>query len=498
MSKPNNIQAKSLLSRTRGDKVIWAIVVLLALVSMLAVYSSTGLLAYKYNRGNTEVYLFKQVMFTIVGLAVIYFSHRVNYTLYSRVARILFIVSIPLLIYTFFFGIKLNEGSRWIRLPIINLTFQTSDLAKLALFMFLSRLLSKKQEVIKDLKKGYIPTIMPVAIICMLIAPANLSTALLVGATSMLLLFIGRASIKHLLMTIGVAAIPVVLLVMLAVSFYDRKEQKCAELPFFLQKGRIPTWISRVQNFMYDSKDVDKDENYQINQSKIAIAKGGLLGLGPGNSETRNFLPHPYSDFIFAIIIEEYGIAGGCFLAFVYLIFLFRSIRIFRKCPYAFGAFLALGLSFTLVIQALINMAVTVNLFPVTGVTLPLVSMGGSSFLFSCLAIGIILSVARNVEQLEAPAKVADDTEEGNEEAEEEAAEAEEDEAAAQIRRAAARVKRAKAKEAAQEKLAMAALSGNKLNEVTTDDKEKPAGKKGKQVKAGSNGSKNLSKIDVA
>jgi cell division protein FtsW len=397
-------RAGGLLSKTRGDKVIWAIVIVLALVSMLAVYSSTGLLAYKYNRGNTEVYLFKQVMFTTVGLAIIYFSHRVNYTLYSRVARILFMLSIPLLIYTLFFGLKLNEGSRWIRLPIINLTFQTSDLAKLALFMFLSRLLSKKQEVIKDFKKGFIPVIMPVAIICVLIAPANLSTALLVAATSMLLLFIGRASTKHLMLTVGIAAIPVAILVMIAVAFYDKKEEKCAELPFFLQAGRIPTWVSRVQNFIFDSKQVDKDENYQINQSKIAIAKGGLLGLGPGNSQTRNFLPHPYSDFIFAIIIEEYGLVGGGFILFVYLLFLFRSIRIFKKCPYAFGAFLALGLSFTLVIQALINMAVTVNLFPVTGVTLPLVSMGGSSFLFTCLAIGIILSVARNVEQLEAPA----------------------------------------------------------------------------------------------
>ena len=163
----------------------------------------------------------------------------------------------------------------------------------------------------------------------------------------------------------------------------------------------MPTWIKRVQNFMYASKDVDQDDNYQINQAKIAIAKGGLVGLGPGNSEQRNFLPHPYSDFIYAIIIEEYGLVGGAFIIFVYLVFLFRSIKLFRKCPYAFGAFLALGLSFTLVIQALANMAVNVNLFPVTGVTLPLVSMGGSSFLFTCVAIGIILSVARNVEQLE-------------------------------------------------------------------------------------------------
>jgi cell division protein FtsW len=293
--------------------------------------------------------------------------------------------------------------------------------------MYLSRLLSKKQEVIKDFKKGFIPVIIPVGIICVLIAPANLSTALLVGATSMLLLFIGRVSTKHLLMTIGVALIPVAFLVMLAVGFYDKKEEKCAELPFFLHIARVPTWISRVQNFIYDSKQVDKDENYQINQSKIAIAKGGVLGLGPGNSQTRNFLPHPYSDFIFAIIIEEYGLAGGGFLIFIYLLFLLRSIKIFKKCPYAFGAFLALGLSFTLVIQALINMAVTVNLFPVTGVTLPLVSMGGSSFLFTCLAIGIILSVARNAELLEAPAaegkekkpaekKVKEETEEEAEE----------------------------------------------------------------------------------
>lgn len=390
-------------SRTKGDKVIWALVFVLALASMLVVYSSTGLLAYKYNKGNTEVYLFKQIAFITIGMAVIYFSHRVNYTLYSRAARILFLLSIPLLIYTLFFGVKLNEGSRWIRLPIIKLTFQTSDLAKLALFMYLSRLLSKKQDIIKDFRKGFIPVMLPVAIICVLIAPANLSTALLVGATSMLLMFIGRVSAKHLGMTIGLAAIPVLILITLSLAYYDKEEGKSKDLPALLEMGRIPTWIKRVQNFVYDSKQVDKDENYQINQAKIAITQGGLFGLGPGNSVERNFLPHPYSDFIFAIIIEEYGLLGGAFIILVYLLFLFRSIRIFRKCPYAFGAFLALGLSFTLVIQALINMAVAVNLFPVTGVTLPLVSMGGSSFLFTCFAIGIILSVARNVEQNENP-----------------------------------------------------------------------------------------------
>ena len=397
---------QGLRSRTRGDKVIWTAVFLLAIVSLLVVYSSTGLLAYKMYKGNTEIYLFKQFAFIVVGVAIIYFAHQVNYTLYSRVAKILFLVSIPLLLYTLFFGVKLNEGSRWIRLPIINMTFQTSDLAKLALFMYLSRLLSKKQDVIKDFRKGFLPVIIPVAIICLLIAPANLSTALLIGATSLMLLFIGRVSARHLLLTMGVALVPVLVLVG-AAMFRHSSNAGAAEKPraeghsgLFV---RVDTWISRVETYIYGGVD-NGDNNYQTNQAKIAIANGGILGLGPGNSQQRNFLPHPYSDFIYAIIIEEYGLAGGIFIMLIYLVFLLRSIRIFRRCPFAFGAFLALGLSFTLVIQALANMAVNVNLFPVTGVTLPLVSMGGSSFLFTCLAIGIILSVARNVEQLEGSA----------------------------------------------------------------------------------------------
>ena len=393
-------------SRTRGDKVIWAIVVVLALVSLLAVYSSTGLLAYKMYKGDTEVYLFRQFAFIVIGILIIYFAHQVNYIIYSKVARILFLISIPLLIYTLFFGVRLNEGSRWIRLPIINLTFQTSDLAKLALFMYLSRLLSKKQDVIKDFRNGFIPVMTPVAVICILIVPANLSTALLVGATSLMLLFIGRVRAKHLLLTVSVALIPVLILIMAAVIRHKAdggvvvKEKTETKSTLFV---RVDTWLNRVETFIYGGSEKDNadDDNYQVTQAKIAIAKGGWAGLGPGNSQQRNFLPHPYSDFIYAIIIEEYGFIGGAFIIFVYLIFLFRSIRIFRKCPFAFGAFLALGLSFTLVIQAMANMAVNVNLFPVTGVTLPLISMGGSSFLFTCLAIGIILSVARNVEKLE-------------------------------------------------------------------------------------------------
>jgi len=388
----------SISSRTEGDKVIWATVVLLSIVSLLVVYSATNSLAYKLYKGNTFIYLFKQFAFIALGIIIIYFAHRVNYTVYSGIARVLFFVSIPLLIYTLKFGTNLNEANRWIKLPVINMTFQTSDLAKLALFMYLSRLLSKKQDVIKEFRKGFLPLILPVFAICALIAPANLSTALLTGGISLLLLFIGRANTKHILGVIGLALLPLIFLIILARTYYDPQEKKMKELPEMLSMKRVPTWIKRVQDFMYAKEDAAP---YQVQQAKIAIANGGMLGLGPGNSEQRNFLPHPYSDFIYAIIIEEYGLIGGAFIIFIYLVFLFRSIRLFRKCPYAFGAFLALALSFTLVIQAMTNMAVNVNLFPVTGVTLPLVSMGGSSFLFTCLSIGIILSVARNVEQQE-------------------------------------------------------------------------------------------------
>ncbi|MEI9911879.1 MAG: FtsW/RodA/SpoVE family cell cycle protein [Bacteroidota bacterium] len=388
--------------------MIWALSILLVLISLLAVYSATGSLAYKNYKGNTEIYLFKQVMFILVGLFVIYFAHRVNYVFYSGIARVLFLLTIPLLVYTLFFGVSMNEGSRWIKLPFINMTMQTSDLAKLALFMYLARLLSKKQDVIKDWKKGFLPVMIPVGITCMLIAPANLSTALLLGASCLMLLFIGRARVKHILITIGIASIPIVFLIGAAVI----RHQSGSDETVVSKKSssglftRMNTWVSRVETFIYGSKEADSDEMYQVNQAKMAIAKGGVFGVGPGNSTTRDYLPQAYNDFIFAIIMEEYGFVGGAFIVFIYLVFLYRCIRIFKKCPYAFGAFLALGLSFTLAIQALANMAVTVNLFPVTGVTLPLVSMGGTSFIFTCLAIGIILSVARNVEKpLQPPLK---------------------------------------------------------------------------------------------
>ncbi len=404
--------------RTRGDKYIWGLVLLLSLISILVVYSATGSLAYKMYRGNTSFYLFKQIIFTLIGLLVVFGLHRVNYTVFSRVATILFMLSIPLLVYTLFFGAKINEGSRWIKLPIINLTIQSSDVAKLALFMYLSKVLSKKQEVIKDFKKGFLPVIIPVFIICGLIMPANLSNALLTGATSLLLLFIGRISFKHILLTIGIAMIPIVVIISVAIATHKSNEgtidgSKPVVAESLKSWGRFGTWVNRVQDFMYAK---DNEVPYQVQQAKIAIANGGIfVGLGPGNSQQRNFLPQAYNDFIYAVIIEEYGLLGGAFIIFIYLVFLFRCIRIFRKCPYAFGAFLALGLSFTLIIQAVANMAVNVAIVPVTGVTLPLLSMGGSSFIFTCCSIGLILSVARNVEQMEGKAPVETEIEIPNE-----------------------------------------------------------------------------------
>lgn len=393
---------KNLGNKTKGDKFIWGIVLLLALISILVVYSATGSLAYKMYKGNTEVYLFRQLSFIILGLAVIYFLHRINYTVYSRTSLILYLISVPLLIYTLFFGAEINDGSRWIKLPFIDLTIQTSDFARLALFMYLSRQLSRKQEVIKDFKKGFLPVIIPIAVTCLLIMPANLSNALLTGATAILLLFIGRVNVKHILGVIGIALIPIALIVLMAVVTYQPSSattKMSGEITKELQSvGRIGTWVSRVQDFIYAK---DEEVPYQVQQANIAISNGSVLfGLGPGNSRQRNFLPQAYNDFIYVIIIEEYGLLGGAFIIFIYLLFLYRCINIFRRCPYAFGAFLALGLSFTLVIQAIANMAVNVNMVPVTGVTLPLISMGGSSFLFTCASIGIILSVARNLEQI--------------------------------------------------------------------------------------------------
>jgi cell division protein FtsW len=372
------------LKNIKGDKVIWIVVILLSIFSILAVYSSTGTLAYRKQSGNTEYYLVKHFLILAFGFALMYLTHLIKYTYYSRISQIGLILTVPLLLLTLFSGTTLNEASRWLTVPIINLTFQSSDVAKLFLIMYLARVLSKKQEAIKQFRSGFLPVIVPVIIICALILPSNFSTAAILFVTCLVLMFIGRISLKYILSLIGLGIASLALIFLLAKAFPD----------IF---PRSETWISRVDTFI-NREEAGADANYQIEQAKIAIVSGGILGKAPGKSTQRNFLPHPYSDFIFAIIIEEYGLIGGGVVLLLYWILFFRVIRITTKCQGNFGAFLAIGIGFSLVFQAMINMAVAVNLFPVTGQTLPLVSMGGTSIWFTSISIGIILSVSRRIE----------------------------------------------------------------------------------------------------
>jgi cell division protein FtsW len=371
----------------QGDKLIWWVVVMLFIFSLLGIYSSTSTLAYKMADGNTEYYVTKQMIYAVLGLGLMFLFHRIDYRYYSRIAQVLWIGSIPLLLYTMFFGTEINSASRWITLPLVGLTFQTSDLAKLALIMYLARQLSLKQDQIKSFKEAFLPILFPVIITAVLIAPENLSTAMIVFFTSVFIMFIGRISLKHIALLFGISAIVFGLFFVILVNIPDNALNKM---------GRMKTWKHRIENF--GNKDELGDDEYQVLQSKIAIAKGGFIKVNPGGSDQKNFLPHPYSDFIYSILIEEYGLLGGAMIVFLYLFFMYRCIRIVINAPKAFGALLAVGLGAALVIQAMINMAVAVNLVPVTGVTLPLISMGGSSVLFTSMAFGIILSVSRNIE----------------------------------------------------------------------------------------------------
>ncbi len=371
------IAINTLLDKTKGDRWIWLIIILLSMISILTVYSATGTIA--YNKGVTvEKYLlFKHVIFVILGIGMIYVAHLLDYKYYAGISKILMIITIPLLFYTLIFGAHVNDASRWVKIPVIGLTFQTSDLAKLALITFLARMLTKKQENIKDVKSAFIPIISSVCLVTVLIAIANMSTALMLFGVSILLLVIGRISIKQIAI-VSVAGGALLAVVMLL-------------------GPRGETYRSRIQTFLHP-ETVNSDKSYQGDQSKIALATGGVFGKGPGNSTQRNFLPHPYSDFIFAIIVEEYGLLGALVMVVLYLVLLYRCVRIVTQSPKAFGALLAAGLSFSLTIQAFANMAVAVGLGPVTGVPLPLVSMGGTSILFTSIAFGIILSVSKDVE----------------------------------------------------------------------------------------------------
>jgi cell division protein FtsW len=372
-----------LFNYLKGDKVIWAIMFLFSLLSVLVVYSAVVTLAYRFKQGNAEFFLVKQVALISLGFIIAYMFHKIRYTVFSKVAQIGFIFCIPLLIYTLLRGVSEGEASRWLPIPGIGLTFQASDIAKLILIMYVARVLALKGKELQDFRSVFKHLLVPIGIICILILPANFSTAALLFFNCLLLMFLGGIHVKILLKIFG-------LCVLAGALFFSW----VWILPESIPGGRGPTWKSRIENF---SKG-DSKSNYQSEQAKIAVATGGIIGKGPGNSTQRAFLPQASSDFIYAIIIEEYGLFTGFALLFLYMILLYRGIKILRDNDKPFGSFVAVGLSFSLVFQALVNMAVAVNLFPVTGQPLPLISMGGTSLWFTMISIGIILSISRSVE----------------------------------------------------------------------------------------------------
>ncbi len=373
-----------LFTYLKGDKVIWTIVFLLSLLSILVVYSSVVTLAHKYKQGNTEAYLIKHAITIIGGILIMYFVHKLRYTLFSKISQIGLIFTIPLLLFTLLKGVSAGEASRWIEIPGLGLTFQSSDVAKIILLIYVARTLTVKQAQLGDFKSLIKYLLLPIGIVCLLILPANFSTAALLFFNCLFLMFIGQIKLKFISYIFS-ACIGFALILGLVIY----------QFPDAIPRGQ--TWKARIENF---SKG-DSKSNYQSEQAKIAIANGGVIGRGPGNSTQRAFLPQASSDFIYAIIIEEYGLFTGFGMLFLYMILLFRGIRILRDSEKTFGGLMAIGLSFSLVFQALINMAVAVNLFPVTGQPLPLVSMGGTSIWFTCIAIGIILSVSKATEQKE-------------------------------------------------------------------------------------------------
>lgn len=364
----------------KGDRVVWGLIVVFMIYSLLAVYSSSVSIAFSRHGGDTTFFLKSQAMMLIFCLFIITVTHHLPYRIYSSLAGFILFVAIVLLIITLIFPVRINEASRWIMIPGTGFMIQTSDLAKVALIIYLARMLSQNQHNLKDFKLMTRIMIVPVAIVCALIMPENLSTAVMIFGMALLIMFIGRMPVKYLLAWLGMAIAAVILFALL--------------LDLVTENNRVSVWIDRLENYVKGEND--KDADYQSNQAKIAIATGGLIGKAPGNSVQRNMLPQSNSDFIFAIIIEEYGLIFGALpVLFVYLILLFRGIAIARKCETAFPAFLVLGLTIMLVSQAMINMAVAVGLLPVTGQTLPMISWGRTSMVVSSFSLGAILGVSR-------------------------------------------------------------------------------------------------------
>ena len=374
----------------RGDRVLWAIIVLLSLISMVAVYSAVANLAYRNSGGAVNGYIFKHGIILSFGLVIVYVGHLLAYTKYSRWAPSMLIIAVVLLIATLLFGNDINGARRWLTLPGINLTFQSSDFAKLALILFVARAIGSKQDVIKDFREAFVPIILPVLGICLLIALSDLSSAIMLFVICILMMVVGRVAMQY-----------IVMLILLGISVFSMLVMIGGRFPDLVP--RAATWEKRIETY-FNPAAAKVDDRRQISGAMVAIANGGIVGVGPGNSTQRHTLYSAQSDFIYSIIVEEYGAVGGIVLISIYLLLFFRVIRLVTRSSKAFGAMVAFGIGLSLLLQAFLNIAVNLDLLPVTGLTLPLVSMGGTSLLFTCIALGILMSVSKYIEATNADA----------------------------------------------------------------------------------------------
>lgn len=365
----------------KGDKAIWAVVALLALFSFLPVYSASSNLAYLYGDGNTFQFLLKHFAHLLLGFGILYGVHKIPYHYFRGLSIIAMPIVILLLLITLSQGTTIEgaNASRWIRIPFVGVTFQTSTLAAVVLMTYIARYLSRIKDKEITFKESLLPLWLPVFVILGLILPANFSTTAIVFAMVVVLVFIGGYPVRYLFIVLSAGAVMLVIFGLTAKAFPE------------ILPHRVDTWISRIESF---TDDEDTEADYQIEKAKIAIASGGVTGLGPGKSIQKNFLPQSSSDFIYAIIAEEFGMLGALFLLLLYLLLLFRLVIVVHKSTSFFGKLLVIGIGLPIIFQALINMGVAVELFPVTGQTLPLISSGGTSIWMTCLALGMVLSVS--------------------------------------------------------------------------------------------------------
>lgn len=377
----------------RGDRYLWGLIAFFMLLSLLSVYSSSVGMAYKSFHGNTFYFLRTQFIMLMLGLLIIVVTHWIPYIKYMQFATIGLVVAILLLVITLFAGVSINEATRWLEIPVIGLRLQTSDLAKVALVIYLARGLTVYQNELNNFSVVTMKLLVPVAIVCVLIMSENLSTAVMIFGISMIILYIGRVPFKFLLTYAGLGLAGVILFASLLLIF--KKDD-----------NRVQVWKNRIET--YFSGESNPDADYQANQAKIAISTGKLFGKLPGKSTQRNLLPQSESDFIFAIIVEEYGLFGAVILIMAYLALMYRGVQIARKCDYAFPALMVLGLTVMIVFQAFLNMLVAVGLFPVTGQTLPMISWGRTSVMVISFALGAILSVSRVMNARERQEKLSE------------------------------------------------------------------------------------------